>query len=343
MSQFGTLRREQIEQLMTEAGLARFGLAELIRPFSMDVYEQWLKKNYHGEMTYLATHAPMKAEPQKILPQAKSAIVVTVDYLPHPEPHASPINHLQIASYARGQDYHHWLKQRLQKAVALLKVQFPEAEFLTFTDSSPVLERDLAYRAGLGWVGKNTCLINRQHGSLFFIGEIFTSLEIAAPVSPATDHCGTCRRCIDICPTEALTAPRELDARKCISYLTIEAKTAPPQALREKIGDWFFGCDLCQSICPWNLKFHKEHLQATVAPRELLIQDLRYILNISNKALGKHFLGSPLSRAGGNGLKRNAMIVAANQLLRELREEIQVYLEHEKLGEIAKWAIKKLN
>jgi epoxyqueuosine reductase len=213
------------------------------------------------------------------------------------------------------------------------------------TDSSPVLERDLAYQAGLGWFGKNTCLIQRGQGSLFFIGEIYTDLATDPVNTLIPDFCGTCDKCIQACPTNAIEKPRILNAQKCISYLTIESKKVPPMELREKINDWFFGCDICQTVCPWNEKVFKNQLETeskktlNTKDREILIAELQFILNASGKKLQKEFQNSPLSRAGHFGLKRNAIIVASNQKLTELKPDILKYQHHAKLGELANWAL----
>jgi len=330
----------------TELGFSHFGLSPLSRPLSFEVYQNWLSEGLHGKMEYLATHAPIKEKPQTKWPRAHSALVFAVPYFPHPMPiQAFPLQSTRISLYAQGYDYHQWFKMKLQTLCDDLKTLLPEEEFLPMTDSSPVLERDLAYRAGLGWVGKNTCVIHPKNGSLFFIGEIYTSLATTTTTTPVHDFCGSCTRCIDICPTKAITEPRKLDARKCISYLTIESRELPPPELREKIGDWFFGCDLCQTVCPWNQKAFKNQL--SIAPlvsksaQETadLAAELRWVLSSSGKHLEKSLFGTPLSRAGGFGLKRNALVVAGNRRLTELTPEVTTLVTHPKLGELAQWTL----
>jgi epoxyqueuosine reductase len=272
-------------------------------------------------------------------------------YFPHPEKVSNfPIKQLRTSLYAQGYDYHFWFRERMNQICNQLKTQFPDEEFLAFTDSSPVLERDLARRAQLGWIGKNTCLIHPKKGSLFFIGEIYTSLKAdQTTYEPLPDFCGTCTRCIDVCPTQALIEPRKMDARKCISYLTIESRSIPQENLRDKIGDWFFGCDLCQTVCPWNKKIFKEKITAErMLPLEeqdknQLIDELRYILNSSGKKLEKDFWGTPLARAGSFGLKRNALIVIGNRNLLTLKTEVMSLVQHEKLGPLALWTLNKLD
>lgn len=338
-----------LETKSQELGFSHFGISPLGRPVSFEFYQSWLSQGLHGEMQYLETHAPIKEQPQKKWPQAKSALVFAMPYFPHPESPADfPLKHLRLSLYSQGNDYHHWLRQRLELLIQGLKEFFPEEEFISMTDSTPVLERDLAYRSGLGWVGKNTCLIHPQKGSLFFIAEIYTSLNLQLETVPVHDFCGTCRRCLDICPTQALTEPRKLDARKCISYWTIESRQVPPEELRESIGDWFFGCDLCQTVCPWNQKAFKNQLStALMEPHspekeKSLEEELRWILESSGKQLEKAFHGTALSRAGSFGLKRNALVVIANRGLHNLRKEVEVMIAHPKLGELAAWTLQKL-
>ncbi|WP_246845512.1 tRNA epoxyqueuosine(34) reductase QueG [Bdellovibrio sp. NC01] len=339
-----------IEKELTELGFSHFGYSPLSKPLSFEFYQEWLDQGLHGDMKYLAEHAPIKHTPQVKWPRAQSALVFAIPYFPHPEQKPDfPVKNARISMYAKGYDYHYWFRERMNKLCAKLKEQFPDEEFLSFTDSSPILERDLAKRAGLGWVGKNTCIIHPKKGSLFFIGEIYTSLKVDHEVAPLPDFCGTCTRCIDICPTGALLEPKKMDARKCISYLTIESRALPPVELREKIGDWFFGCDLCQTVCPWNQKVFKgqlsvEQVQAlNTDDEEILTSDLRYILISSGKKLEKDFFGTPLARAGSFGLKRNALIVIANRKLSVLREEVAELASHERLGELAQWTLEKLH
>jgi len=341
---------QTVKAVLHRCGFDHFGWAELSRPLTMSVYEDWLDKGYHGSMSYLKDHASLKASPRDLAPQARSAIVVTKPYVPHPYLSESPIKAARTALYARGRDYHLSLRDELLAAATALHAQFPEHEFLCFTDSAPVLERDLAQRAGLGWVGKNTCVIHPQKGSLFFIGEIFTSLEFATPRPSIHDACGTCDRCIRACPTQAIEQPRVLNATKCISYWTIEARSEAPEEMRAQFGDWLFGCDICQTVCPWNEKnLGREWMrelsaqpQKNSSSKEELLQDLRWILQSSNKQLSKALHDSPLLRARPNGLKRNAIQVIGNLKIQELRTEVQAAYEVPALHEIAKWTLDQL-
>ncbi|UOF02150.1 tRNA epoxyqueuosine(34) reductase QueG [Bdellovibrio reynosensis] len=338
-----------IDENLEDLGFSHFGFTALDKPLSFEFYKSWIAEGLHGDMKYLEDHAPIKEDPTSKWPRAQSALVFAIPYYPHPEKKTDfPIKNARVSLYAQGMDYHFWFKERMLSVCKSLQEIFPAEEFLPFTDSSPVLERDLAKRAGLGWVGKNTCLIHPKKGSLFFIGEIYTSLQLKTEIEPLPDFCGTCTRCIDICPTGALLEPKRMDARKCISYLTIESRQVPAEELRPMIGDWFFGCDLCQTVCPWNQKVFKGQLNIDKvlsldsSSESLLADDLKYILSSSGKKLTKDFNGTPLARAGSFGLKRNALIVVANRKLKNLSEEVKALLEHEKLGELAQWTLKKL-
>lgn len=335
-----------IESAVKKTGFEHFGWTRLERPHSFEHYERWIEEGLHGEMEYLKSHLKKKEIPSLLLPEARSALVVTQTYVPHPKPNGSvPLKALPIAAYAKGEDYHLFLKRRLHDLIDELKCHFPDETFLPMTDSSPVLERDLAHRAGLGWFGKNTCLIHPKRGSLFFIGEIFTSLACTVATIPQTDHCGNCTRCLDACPTGALEGPRRLNATKCISYLTIEAKSTPPESLRRATGEWFFGCDVCQTVCPWNEKVFGQKLLSTQStPREKLLGEVKDILMASNKSLVKLFKDSPLLRAGPNGLKRNAILVAVRHDAIELQEDIRAAgKNHQNLRDLCDWALKSLS
>lgn len=332
-----------LDTLMQRHGFQHYGVATLTRPLSMEIYHQWLESGHHAGMEYLRNHERLKANPQEFAPKARSAIVVSRSYAEHPYPRPSFPKALRTALYSRGEDYHIHLRHELEQVAQDLRAQYPNEEFLCFTDSAPILERDLAYRAGLGWFGKNTCLIDTQHGSLFFIGQILTSLDLKPVAQVAPDHCGSCDRCIRSCPTGALT-PRRLDANKCISYWTIEAKSAAPESLRQQMGDWFFGCDICQTVCPWNEKvfgrelMHKE-AQGQAREKSHLIEDLQWLLTASHKEIERQTARSPLSRARPIGLKRNALLLIANQRLVQLKPEVQRALNDPRLKNLAEWTL----
>lgn len=328
-----------LKSVFANHNLSHWGWTPLQKPLSMDFYKTWIDKSYHGDMAYLKNHIPQKETPQNLLPKAQSAFVFTMDY--GLKKNTLPMKNLNVAAYAQDYDYHLWFKDIINKLCTDLKSLFPQNEFIGFTDSSPVLERDLAYQAGLGWFGKNTCLIDRKRGSLFFIGEIYSTLSYPQTKSPTAvpDHCGTCDRCIVACPTGAIEPQRFLNATKCISYWTIESKKVPPPELREQFSDLFFGCDICQTVCPWNIKVR----DLISPPIEDPTEDLQLILTSSNKTLLRLFAGTPLSRAGGRGLKRNALIVIGNKKIRSLKNEVVAFLQDPELGELAQWTMDKLS
>ncbi len=345
-----------IESLFKSYGIYSVGWTTLKRPLSMDLYHDWIDKNYQRDMTYLEKHRKQKEYPtQNTL--ARSAIVFTIPYAPkHPWPTEDISTetekfkfHNPVALYAQGKDYHNELPKQLSPLIQKLKDQFPDHSFELFSDSAPILERDLAYRAGLGWIGKNTCLIHPKRGSLFLIGEIYTSLELKNTQPWSPDFCGSCNKCIESCPTGALSDPksnsfiRRLDPSQCISYLTIEAKSQPPEALRSSLGEWLFGCDICQTVCPWNQKHIKQRVITEQSKAAEKVAELTWILNSSRKALAKSLALTPLSRAAGWKLQRNAIVVATNKEYLELIPLIEKHINDPKLTEIVKWSLKKLN
>ena len=347
--------KNKLSLLKAGQTLNQVEIGPIKKPLSIEFYEKWLASNYHGEMSYLQTHLAFKKNPLLLDAKLKSVISVAQAYYPTVKKTEVKIP-ARVALYAHNEDYHHWLKQKLMTVIEQLQNDFPGEVFLPFVDSGPILERDMAYQNGLGWFGKNTCLIHPEHGSLFFIAEILTTIETEGlnAVEPIPDFCGTCRKCIEVCPTEALIAPRTLKADQCISYLTIEAKKSPPVELRKKMGDWFFGCDLCQTVCPWNEKvFRKKQLsnkpELSTAPildlapesRNELIAYFQFLLTASHKKIQKFHLGAPLSRAGAKGLKRNALIVIANTQLTELKTEVSL-LKTTELQELAEWTLQAL-
>ena len=311
----------------------------------MYVYREWLRLGLNGDMKYLSDHEPLKENPQQLSARARTAFVVARSYASPPYPKNVYPKALTTALYAQAEDYHWHLAKELEAVAEQLRQRFPDEEFLCFTDSAPILERDLAYRAGLGWFGKNTCLIHPQAGSLFFIGEILTSLELSEATHPAPvpDLCGTCDRCLKACPTQALT-PRRLDANKCISYWTIEARQDAPESLRSQFADWFFGCDVCQTVCPWNEKvFGRENLQRSPAPEAETMADLRWLLTASHREIARTMRRSPLSRARPAGLKRNALLVIGNRRLKGLRAEVSLLAQKPRWRELAQWTLNQLD
>lgn len=329
-----------VKHILLQHGISHYGFTALERPLSIDIYKNWIKSDYHAGMNYLDQHTLQKENPHLLSPKAKSALVFT-----HPYPKQNegfPLKQLKVAKYARGADYHYWLKLQAQNLCHDLKVLFPKEEFIPFTDSSPVLERELGYKAGLGWFGKNSCLLSRSEGSYFLIAEIYTSLELDSETPFSPDHCGTCNRCVEACPTQAILDNRTLDSNKCISYWSIEAKSSAPESLATHFSSWFFGCDICQDVCPWNGKVYKQ-LQVTPTDRIQLITEIKWLLDTSNNELERVFRHTPLLRARGRGLKRNALIVIANSQLHELKANVFTLIDHKELGNLAQWVHNSLS
>ena len=274
-------------------------------------FESWLEHGYAGEMAYLPRGAEKRRDSRLPVPGATSAIVVGLDYGGR-EP-SGP-----VARYARGDDYHEVMLSKLRELH-----QWLESELGTpirgkaYVDTGPILERDLARRAGLGWFGKNTNLVNPRIGSFFFIGSLLVDLDLAPDTPFEADRCGTCTRCLDACPTHAFVEPRVLDSTRCISYLTIEQKGAIPEELREQMDTHLYGCDICQDVCPWNVRFSQDLKVPEFAPREVLAgKDARTLgrelLAMSQDEFSAAFKDSPMKRAKLRGLKRNAAVVLAN-------------------------------
>lgn len=332
----------KLKSRLDRSPFSHYGWAPLERPLSMDFYRAWIARGDHATMDYLATSADVKAQPRLHYPRARSAIVVAKAYHPHPYG-PSPFQGARLARYARGRDYHTAFKSELEDLARDLRLEHENEEFLCCTDTAPLLERDLARRAGLGFFGKNTCLIHPKKGSLFWIGQILSSLAVEDESPPTIlDACGTCDRCLRACPTGALEEPRRLNASKCISYWTVEAREAAPPALRAQIGDWLFGCDICQTVCPWNEKQFRESLIDPPSDERALEDDLRWLLVSSHHQIKKRLQTTPLMRARPAGLKRNALVVVGNLRLRSLLPEVEKLRSVPALKEVADWTYAQL-
>ena len=264
--------------------------------------DRWLASGYAGVMRYLHRQARKRKDPRLIVPGAKSVVVVLDNYYDgEPDPGPAP----KLARYARGADYHRVTRDRLEPLADLLRSHGARIAH-TFADSGPVPERALALRAGLGWIGKNTMLIRPGAGSFFFIGTVFTDLALEQDPSEAVDHCGSCTRCLDACPTGALVEPRVLDATRCISYLTIEQKGPIPEAVAERLDGWVFGCDICNEVCPWNLRFAQPAAAGEFVPRHALDGAAPELFDsMSEEEFARRFGDTPLERPGLQGMRRN--------------------------------------
>lgn len=266
--------------------------------------EAWLNLGHHANMQYMANHFDLRIDPTKLVPSAKSVIVLMHNYFPK-EKQTDPAAP-KLARYAYGEDYHQVLKDKLKSLLNFIRETIGEVDGRCFVDSAPVMEREWAKRAGLGWTGKNTLLIRPGAGSYFFLAEIILDLELTSDEPPVHDHCGTCRRCIDACPTEAISPEGYLlDASKCISYLTIELREAIPQAFHGKMENWAFGCDICQEVCPWN-RFAKPHHEPAFEPHpDLMGMSKSEWVEMTEEVFQKVFKKSAVKRAKFQGLKRN--------------------------------------
>jgi epoxyqueuosine reductase len=263
--------------------------------------EQWLSQNKHGEMAYMANYFDIRLDPRKLVPGAKSVISMMFNYYP------SQIlaGDIKIAKYAYGKDYHKVIKKKINALLDELRAEVGDFTARSFVDSAPVMERSWAVKAGLGWMGKNTLLINKQKGSFYFLAEIITDLALEIDFPFKTDHCGTCTACIDACPTNALDTPFELDASKCISYFTIELKDSLPKEMKGNFENWAFGCDICQDVCPWNRK-SVPHSIIDFEPNETLVAlSSKEYQDISVETFDKAFMGSAVKRTKFEGFSRN--------------------------------------
>ncbi len=264
--------------------------------------DRWLARGYGGTMRYLHRQAKKRKDPSLIVPGARSVIVVLDNYYDPDEP--ADLQPPRVARYARGEDYHQATGRRLDLLAAELR-ELGATVTRSFTDAGPVPERELAQRAGLGWAGKNTMLISPKLGSFCFIGSVFSDLALAVDTPFQTDHCGTCTRCLDSCPTDALVAPRELDATRCISYLTIEQKGAIPDDLAPRLEGWAFGCDICNDVCPWNLRFARPADRAPLPAQARLDATTDALDTMDEAGFRERFGATPFVRAGLAGMRRN--------------------------------------
>ncbi|MDO9257451.1 MAG: tRNA epoxyqueuosine(34) reductase QueG [Bacteroidales bacterium] len=293
-----------IKQEAASLGFAACGIAPSEKlDVDMQRLNAWLKKGFHAGMDYMQKHAELRANPELLVENAKSVIVFLYNY--YPSKMMDENSPYLISSYAYGQDYHEVIREKLNILILKLKEQVPEISIRGFVDSAPVLERAWATRAGLGWIGKNSMLISRRNGSYFFISELITDLELEYDRPMGGNYCGDCSRCIDACPTGAITALKTVDANKCISYLTIENKEEISETFRGKYDQWIFGCDICQQVCPWN-KYSSPHNEPAFEPPPSLMEmekeDWEKLDNDQYKIL---FKKSAIKRAKFAGLKRN--------------------------------------
>ena len=329
-----------------ELGFCAWGIARAdAAPEAGERLREWLAAGHHGEMGWMEDRAEQRASPQGLWPEARSVIALAMSYAPPHDPLAlaDAKDRGRISVYAQGGDYHKTVKKAL-KAMGRWLADECGCQLKLFVDTAPVMEKPLSAAAGVGWQGKHSNLLSREHGSWLFLGVIYTTLELE-PDQPAGPHCGSCRRCIDACPTGAIVAPSLVDARRCISYLTIEHAGPIPHQFREAIGNRIYGCDDCLAVCPWNRFASAAQANKAFAPRpELVAPALADLLSLDDAGFRELFSGSPIKRIGVNRMIRNCLIAAGNSGDPMIRRSVERHLDSEDpvVADAAKWAIERL-
>jgi epoxyqueuosine reductase len=324
-------------------GFDLVGVAPIATFPEIEFYPRWLERGYAGEMRYLERQKTARMGPQSLLPDARSVIVCAVNYNT-----AKPLTSYDrmrawISRYAWGEDYHEILKNKLERLARWIQDQSP-TRTRTYVDTGPLLERVFAKYAGIGWFGKNTCIINEKTGSWLFLGCIITDADFGYD-APVPDRCGTCTRCIDACPTGAILEPYVLDSRKCISYTTIELRGEIAEDARKGIGHHLFGCDICQDVCPWNRRAPQSSDPAFQSKQDLFWPELERLLDLNDDGWRSLIRGTAMKRAKVKGLIRNLMVVSGNSGAKHLLPTLRKYLAHadEHVRSHAEWAIKTLS
>lgn len=307
---------DQIRLWGRELGFQQLGIADTDLAEAEARLEEWLDRGYHGEMDYMARHGRKRSRPEELVPGTLRIISVRMDYLPpEAETPATVLNDPRqgyVSRYALGRDYHKVLRKRLQQLATRIAEAVGDFGYRVFVDSAPVLEKAVAKKAGLGWIGKHSNVINRKAGSWFFLGEIYTDLPLPVNTEEVTDHCGRCTACLDLCPTGAIVAPYQVDARRCISYHTIELHGPIPEEFRAPMGNRIYGCDDCQLICPWN-RFARQTGEADFRARHGLdAPDLIRLFHWSEEEFQRHTEGSAIRRIGHERWLRNIAVALGN-------------------------------
>ncbi len=322
--------KAELKKIALELGFELFGVAQANKADHFDRFELWLDEGCAAEMDYLYKHREARQHPESIFPEVKSVIMLGVFYSSHVDADKNPFDQYdsninselisienktifgKIARYARGPDYHEWIRDRLRRYLNQIQTLIPDCQGRGVVDTAPLLERDFARRAGLGWFGKNTMLIHKARGSFCFLAALLINKEIEPDLPFTANHCGSCTRCLEACPTQALTKPGWLDARKCLSYWIIEHRGGIPKEFSSKLNSWLFGCDICQEVCPWNQeKFAGE----ITFPKEekLSYIDLYQLLNMDENEFYQTFRHTPIWRTKREGLLRNAILLLGEQ------------------------------
>lgn len=338
---------QDLEKKAAEEGFAAFGIAPAeLAPEAGQRLQKWLAEGCHGDMIWMADRAGQRASPTALWPETRSVIMLGMSYAPDRDPFAldKVADRGRISVYAQGKDYHDIVKRALKRLARWL-VDSTDGAVKVFVDTAPVMEKPLAEAAGLGWQGKHTNLVSRDHGSWLFLGAIYTTVELEPSVA-GQDRCGSCNACQDICPTNAFPAPYKLDARACISYLTIENKGPIPIEYRAAMGNHVYGCDDCLAVCPWNKFASAAASQKAFLPRaELAAPELADLLDMDDAGFRQIFSGSPIKRTGRNRMVRNALIAAANSADMTLISSVKKLLEDEEpvVRGAAVWALSQLD
>ncbi len=333
--------KEKIREAGRELGFAAVGVARAAPGPAVKKMREWLAAGCHGEMDYMARHAELRAEPQQLHPGTITVISAAVDYLPHLKTTDQP-EQAAISRYAQGRDYHKLIRSRLQKLADAISAQIGPFRYRVFSDSAPVMEVEFARQAGLGWRGKHTLLLSKQ-GSWRFLGDIYTDLPLP-PDAPIAEHCGTCTACLDACPTRAIVAPYQVDARRCISYLTIELAGPIPEEFRPLIGNRIYGCDDCQLCCPWN-RFAQLGDPAFSPRHGLDTATLIELFGWTEAEFNQRLTGNPIRRIGHERWLRNIAVALGNGASTvNAKKALKMKLDHPSalVGEHVKWALTRL-
>lgn len=319
---------DELKREARRLGFEPAGVCPAVTPAGISRFGEWLEHGYAGTMDYLASRAEAYTHPRHVLDSVRSLVLLACNYRTV-DPQPAQAEHGRVSRYAWGTDYHDVLRTRLGNLADFLTARAPQARVRGVVDTAPLLEREFAELAGLGWIGKNTLLLNKEFGSWFFLAVLLTDLELEYDQPQETGHCGNCRACLDACPTDAFVAPYVLDARRCISYLTIELRDPIPPELRHSLGDWVFGCDVCQEVCPWNKKVPASDDPAFRPAAGATSLDLIELFELDEAAFRARFRHTPMWRPKRRGLLRNAAIALGNAqqpralgaLVRGLRDE----------------------
>jgi epoxyqueuosine reductase len=338
--------RALIKAKSKELGFQTMGVVAAVEAKGYERFEHWLSLGYGGTMDYLSNRRQAYRHPNSVLDGVQSIVMFAISYKKPVNSNSLPNQFGRVASYAVApQDYHDTIHERLKTIQAAIHEYFPAVQTRGVVDTAPLLEREYAQLAGLGWVGKNTLLLNRELGSYFFLAALLVDVKIPTDDPFATDHCGSCTACLEACPTKAFPSPYVLDASRCISYLTIEHRSTIPVDLQEQMGDWLFGCDICQQVCPWNRKPVPTEDMEFQTTMEHMGLDLLDLLSMSQEEFRKQFRRTPMWRVKHRGMLRNAMIVAANKKITDAVPLIEQLLssDDEMISETARTCLQRFS